>query len=294
MRTIIFLFLVINTSLLLSCNFNKSVSINSKMNLKTQGDGISCENITIIDNNGTEVQSPTFIYGQEIFINFNNISGFVKENHYVFPGLKLLIVSTNNDTVLYSDDLYEDNSEGFNLNPLKLTANITFASPMHSDEKYKAFLMIWDKKGTGTYNLEFQFNIIHNPQITIKSKGVEYDEVYLFDNENNKAITNHLIKEQQKVFILFEGLQGFEVQDDSILCGISLKVVDNNNVVILDDADLMNNAKMSAQEFSTQVAPYFLITQSSIKNPLKCYCLIWDKKSNKSISADFSVNIAKE
>ena len=165
---------------------------------------------------------------------------------------------------------------------------------MHSDEKYKAFLMIWDKNGIGTYNLEFQFNIIHNPQITIKSKGVEYDEVYLFDNENNKAITNHLIKVQQKVFILFEGLQGFEVQDDSILCGISLKVVDKNNSIILDDADLMNNTKMSAQEFSTQVAPYFLVNKSSIENPLKCYCLIWDKKSDKSISADFSVNIARE
>jgi len=226
-------------------------------------------------------------------MNFNNVSGFVKENNFVFPGLKLLIISTKKDTVLYSDDLYADNSEGFNLNPLKLTANITLASPMHSEEKYIAYLMIWDKKGTGTYKVEFQFNIIHNPEIIVKAKGVEYDEIYLFDNEKNKAITNNRININQKVFILFEGMQGFEAKEDSISCGISLKVVDKNNAVILDEADLMKNAKMSVQEFNTQVAPYFIVTNASVENPLKCYCLIWDKNSDKSISSEFQVNVVK-
>lgn len=293
MKTISLFFITAITSILFSCNVNKSTSFNSNLNLKIQGDGISCDNISIIDNKGKEIQSPTFIYGQEIFINFNNINGFIKENNFVFPGLKLLILSSKKDTVLYSDDLYAENTDGFNLNPLKLTANITLASPMHSEDKYVAYLLVWDKKGTGTYKVEFQFNIVHNPKITIKAKGVEYKEVYLFDNEMNKAITNHFIQINQKVFILFEGMQGFVVQDDSIACGISLKVADKNNNVILDEADLMKNEKMSIQEFNTQVAPYFLVTDSMVENPLKCYCLIWDKKSNKSISAEFMVNVKK-
>ncbi|HNV95978.1 MAG TPA: hypothetical protein PKG63_05850 [Bacteroidales bacterium] len=293
MKKFYILLLAVSTTVFVSCDFNKSTSFNSTLNLKTQGDGISCDNISIIDNEGNEIQSPTFIYGQEIFINFNNITGFTKENNFVFPGLKLLILSSKKDTVLYSDDLYADNTDGFNLNPLKLTANITLASPMHSEDKYVAYLMIWDKKGTGTFKVEFQFNIIHNPEITVKSKDVEYEEIYLFDNESKQAITHNLISQNQKVFILFEGLQGFEIQNDSIACGISIKVTDKNNNIILDEADLMKDSKMPLQEFNSQIAPYFLVTDSMVENPLKCYCLIWDKNSSKSISAEFMVNVKK-
>ncbi|NSW46520.1 MAG: hypothetical protein HPY79_11965 [Bacteroidales bacterium] len=250
-----FLSILIITS---SCNFNKSVSFDANLNIKSQGDGISCENITITDKKQREFKTSTFIYGQEIFFNFNQVEGLVKENNRVFPGLKLLILSASNDTVLYSDDLYAEIEEGFDYSPLKLTANITFANPMHSNQKYTAYLMIWDKKGTGTFKVEFHFNITPNPNIKVKTKNVSYKEIYLFDNTDNLTITDNIIDTNKKIYILFEGLDGFVAKNDSINCGISLRVSDKNGNIMLDESDLMKNSKMSVKEFTSQVAPFFL------------------------------------
>jgi uncharacterized phage infection (PIP) family protein YhgE len=119
---------------------------------------------------------------------------------------------------------------------------------------------------------------------------------YICTTESKQAKPSRIILISQYIknfFILFEGLQGFEIQNDSIACGISIKVTDKNNNIILDEADLMKDSKMPLQEFNSQIAPYFLVTDSMVENPLKCYCLIWDKNSSKSISAEFMVNVKK-
>lgn len=281
------------TAILFSCNFNKSISLDSTLNLKTQGDGISCEKISLTDGNNQELNSTTFTYGQEINLNFQNISGFVEENNLTYPGMRLMVLSSKKDTALYSEDLYADNENGFDIKPLKLLANMTLATPMHSNEKYTAYILIWDKKGKGTFKVEFSFNIVSNPKITVKTKNVDYDEVYLFDQASMKTITNNVVISEQKVFILFEGIKGFTIENDSIKCGISLKVVDNGGHVLLDEADLIGDGAYSAEEFENQVSPYFFVTGNAINSPVSCYCLIWDKLSDKSISAEFKVDVKK-
>ncbi len=285
--------LAASTVILFSCNFNKSTSINSTLNLKTQGDGISCEKILLTDGNDHELNSTTFIYGQEINLNFQNITGFVEDNNLTYPGMRLMVLSSKKDTALYSEDLYADDENGFDMKPLKLVANMTLATPMHSGEKYTAYILIWDKKGKGTFKVEFSFNIVSNPKITVKTKNVDYDEVYLFDQASSKTITDNVVLPEQKVFILFEGIKGFTNENDSIHCGISLKVVDNGGHVLLDEADLIGDGAYSVEEFENQVSPYFLVTGGSVNSPVSCYCLIWDKLSQKSISAEFNVDVEK-
>lgn len=293
MRIFNLFLLIASTAIFFSCNFSKSTSLNSTLNLKTQGDGISCEKISLTDGNGYELNSTTFTYGQEINLNFENINGFIEDNNLTYPGMRLMVLSSKKDTVLYSEDLYTDNENGFDMKPLVLVANMTLAAPMHSDEKYTAYILIWDKKGKGTFKVEFNFKIVANPKILVKTKDVDYDEVYLFDQASMKTITNNVVSSEQKVFILFEGIKGFTNKNDSIQCGISLKVVDNGGHVLLDKADLIGDEAYSVEEFEKQVSPYFIVTGSSINSPVSCYCLIWDKLSQKSISAEFKVDVKK-
>ncbi|NSW45947.1 MAG: hypothetical protein HPY79_09060 [Bacteroidales bacterium] len=71
------------------------------------------------------------------------------------------------------------------------------------------------------------------------------------------------------------------------------RVSDKNGNIMLDESDLMKNSKMSVKEFTSQVAPFFIAYNKDLKNPLSCYCLIWDKNSDKSISAEFQVNVVQ-
>ena len=79
---------------IISCEFSKSVNINLISGLSTAGDGLSCSNVYLsIGEN--EIKRTTFTYGEIFYLNFNNIEGFKREEENVFPGMKLLIISTS-------------------------------------------------------------------------------------------------------------------------------------------------------------------------------------------------------
>jgi len=191
-----------------SCEFNKSINKNFSSGLSTQGDGLSSENVYLsIDDK--EINSSTFIYGQTFYVNFNKITGFVKEGEAVFPGMELCVVGKDQDTVLYGKDMYAEYTDGVTVTPLLLNANITVADPMKTGNKYTLYVNIWDKKGTGTFKAEMEFDIVPNDKITIVSNNVTYDNIYLFSENNNTTITDNRVKMNDNTYLIFEGLERF-------------------------------------------------------------------------------------
>ncbi len=284
------LIIITLTTFMYSCNFNQSVSVNSSLNLITAGDGLSCEKISITDSDGKEFSNTSFIYGQEVFINFTNVSGFVKEDGYYFPGMKLMIVSSSKDTVLYYDDLYEQYDD-LESSMQTLMANITMAKPIHSGENYTAYLFLWDKKGKGTFKAEFKFSVISNPSIKVKTNNVKIEEVYFYDAETNKVLIDK-IEPGKNVYVQIEGLKGFTVKDDYVYPGISLKVTDSKGNILLDESDLTGGEAFHAEKFEHNVSPYFIIN-SDVQMQIKGSCTVWDKLSEKSITIDFTANVKK-
>ncbi len=289
MRTLSLIIITL-TTFMYSCNFNQSVSVNSSLNLITAGDGLSCEKISITDSDGKEFSNTSFIYGQEVFINFTNVSGFVKEDGYYFPGMKLMIVSSSKDTVLYYDDLYEQYDD-LESSMQTLMANITMAKPIHSGENYTAYLFLWDKKGKGTFKAEFKFSVISNPSIKVKTNNVKIEEVYFYDAETNKVLIDK-IEPGKNVYVQIEGLKGFTVKDDYVYPGISLKVTDSKGNILLDESDLTGGEAFHAEKFEHNVSPYFIIN-SDVQMQIKGSCTVWDKLSEKSITIDFTANVKK-
>jgi hypothetical protein len=285
MKTTIALLLLIIT--MASCQFIKSVKKDLVSGVLTKGDGLSCEDVYLSLNTG-KTNRNTFIYGEKFFINFNNIEGFNKENENVFPGMRMYVVSKTGDTVLQTSDLYGGYSEGIRLSPLLLIGDLTVASPMRSKDEYTLHVNIWDKKGKGTIGSTLDFKIVSNDQIRIEANKVTFNEIYLFSKERDAVITDNLIKFNENIYVIFEGVSGLMEINGLVFPGLSISATDNEGKIILDYKDLFSDYSQNGiadSDFKTRVSAHFTIFDKGFKNPLHCKLTIWDKKSDNSISA---------
>jgi len=211
---------------LFSCEFRKSVNKDLITGLTTQGDGLSCDNVYLSDGED-KISRNSFIYGEKIYLNFENIEGFMKEEDFTFPGMQMFVVKKSGDTVMQHNDLYADDAEGINFSPLVLNANLTIARPMVTNNNYTLYVTIWDKKGEGTFKAEMDFEVVSNDQIIIESNNVSYDNIYLFSAERKKAITDNKIKYNENVYMIFEGLSGFREEGGKVFPGLGMKATDS-------------------------------------------------------------------
>jgi hypothetical protein len=216
-------------------------------------------------------------------MNFDDVKGFAKENGNVFPGLVMAVISQAGDTVWQTDNLYSQYTEGFNYSPLKLTADLTVAAPIRSKNEYSLFIDIWDNKGEGTFKTKFDFKVRENELIMVETSGVSYDETYLFSQGSNKVITENKIRFNDNIYIIVEGLKGFKEEYGMVYPGLSMKVLDAANNIIVNSEDLFVNYSetgVSAADVTARVsAHFFSISGDKFINPLHCETVIWDKKS---------------
>jgi hypothetical protein len=287
--------ILILASSLMSCNFSKSVKIDLISGLSTTGNMISCSDVFLTVND-QKVSSNTFLYGQEFFLNFNNVEGLKNENGKVFPGMEIEVLNKSGDTLLQAKDLYSANNEGVSISPLMLRADITAASPIHSQGDYTLYVKIWDKKDKGTFNAKYSFKVEPNSAIKIEPNDVTFREIYLFSKENGKVNTNNRVKANEKVYLIFEGLSGLKAEGEKVFPGLSIKATENGGDVVLNEEDLFDDRTatgVSASDFATQVYSNINFTTSEIKSPVHCEVTIWDKKSKAKITASFDLTVEK-
>lgn len=276
--------------ILCSCESNES---KKTPGLAIKEEGLSCDNIFLADRSG-KINTNTFVYGDKVSVNFNNIKGFQKENGSVFPGLRLLVLNKKKDTMLFNPDLNIDNTEGYDISPLLLYSWITMANPMLPDEDYKAYIHVWDKKGTGTLDASLNFNVIPDPKIHIDNKGLSYNELYLYSEKKDAAIISDTIPLNEEVYWVLKGLKGFDTIDEKVLIGVSMKIEDVNGNVVLNEADLIGDTPIDASQLEMSLTPHFIITKGDPDVPIDCSVRIWDKRSDREISVHVRLNIENE
>ena len=275
------------------CQFSKSVKKDLVSGLLTTGDGLSCDDVYLTVNNG-KTKSSTFIYGEKFFINFNNIEGFKKENESVFPGMKIFVVSRTGDTVLIEKDLYSSYADGVKFSPLKLIGDLTVASPMKSNEVYTLNLIIWDKKGQGKLTSKLDFKIIPNGLIRTEANKISFNEIYLFSKERDAVIPDNMIKFNENIYFIFEGISGLKNINGLVFPGLSFKATDDKGKIILDYKDLFTEYSINGvpeADFKTRVSSHFTIPDMQLKNPLHCKLTICDKKGDSSINVSAELTI---
>ena len=277
------LFIAIN-----SCQFAQSVEKDLVTGLSTRGDGLSCAEVYLSDGENV-VKRNTFLYGENFYVNFEGMEGFERIGQGAFPSMQLVVVSDKGDTVLYVNDMYDGYTQGIENSPLDLYGEITVADPIHSAGDYTLYVNIRDKKGDGKFRATLKFDVVSDKSITITGNQVSSTEIYLYSQQRGRAITNGQAEFNENIYMLFEGLEGFLVEDGKVHLGLSLEVKDATGNLILDEPDLLGPESMSFDMVHEQLAPNFILTGSQIANPVNCKVRIWDKKGTAWINASTEI-----
>lgn len=143
-----------------ACNFNQSVKKDLITGAYSRGNGLSCDEI-VMEVNGEPAEKTKFALDDNINIIFNDVFGFQEKENRVFPGLSIIIVKNEKDTVAVEPDLFKEMRNGTKdfVPALQIQANYSIVPLFEKGEKYKAKIKIWDKKGEGTFDYEFPFGI---------------------------------------------------------------------------------------------------------------------------------------
>lgn len=288
-----FIYLSLILFIATSCNYNKSFKADLVSGITLKGSGLSCDNV-YISTSGTKITRNTFVYGEKFLINFDGITGFKKDKeNAVFPGMSINVINDKGDTVFSVADLYESyNDKGFNYSPLLLQSELIVADPMHSNQKYSLIVKIWDKKSDAVFKTKYEFNIIPNDFIsTKKTSKVKYNEIYFFSTDDKSVVLYDKIKTNQTIYWIFEGLDGYAINNERIDIGFSLIAIDAVGDTVMNYPDLYAKTDIDAKEFNEQLYTWIKFTGDVFNNPITCTSVIWDKNSDEKLTSVAKINV---
>ncbi|MES2556059.1 MAG: hypothetical protein V4604_07910 [Bacteroidota bacterium] len=282
MKKITYCFLLLSATVFTSCEFNKSVKVDLTTGLSSKGSGLSCDDVFLTVNDEKAYRNQ-FVFGEVFQINFNMIEGFKKVDGGVLPGMKLLILDKQGDTVMFDPDLYADLTEPTTITPLMLKTKITIGSPFRSNRSYTATVHLWDKKGNGTFDTKFEFSTIPNKSIDVRNTGLTSNEIYLYDKDNDTVIPSNKIPYGKNVMLVFEDLKGLKAADGMYEIGMRMVIEDKNGQVILSEDDLLKDQSMAVAEPNRQIFGSFFLPEN-IKGPVDLEVIVWDKIGTAKIT----------
>jgi hypothetical protein len=224
-------------------------------------------------------------------LNFNDIKGFKKEGDFVFPGMQMIVLNKENDTVMIEKDLFEGQKDGFDLEPLLLSSNLIVAKPMHSNEEYALLLHIWDKRGTGTFDAKLKFTVVPNDKLTIESNNLTYSEIYFYSQEQGKIITDNTTIRNEKLYLIFDGLDGFNKEDGKVFFGLKVIAKDSEGNVLIEGDDIFEDTGYDYAELKEMLSANVVFSGENINNPISCEFLVWDKRGDNKIKVTTELNL---
>ncbi|NJO89985.1 MAG: hypothetical protein HC831_14325 [Chloroflexia bacterium] len=238
-----------------------------------------------------KLNSTRFVYGEKFYLNFNDIKGFKKEGDFVFPGMQLFVLNEQNDTVMMENDLFENQTGGTDLQPLLLNANLTVAKPIYSNKEYIFHVNIWDKKGTGTFKSKMKFTVVPNDKLTIENNNLNYSEIYFYSQEQGKFVTDNSATRNEKLYLVFEGLDGFNLEDGKVFFGMKVNAKDSKGNVLINEDDLFEDTGYDPSELQKMLSADVLFSGDNINNPISCEFLVWDKRGENKIRVTVDLNL---
>lgn len=285
--------LVIAIATFSSCQFNQSAVKDLTTGAYYRGNGIDVEDITI-EVNGKADNRNEFVFGEKVNLVFNNISGLTTSNGKTFPKLSIHIVSNAKDTVLSEPNLLKSFKNGTELSPLQLQAYFRTALPNQNNEQYKVFVEITDKIGNGTFKYELPFTIVENDLLEINSNGIEYSEIYLWNETLKQPVFDDNISSEHLLMLILNDIEGLELINEKVFPIFSLNVTDSNGNTIISDPNLLaayEDVGVNPQDLKSQVTAQLSFNKGTIHNPCVITAILKDKYSSREVNISTELNI---
>lgn len=277
-----------------ACEFNQSVEKNLTTGADSRGKGIGCASVTM-EINGQNENRNVFVYGEKVIFLFNDVSGLTKEGGKVFPGLSMVIVKNQKDTVMSHSDLFADQKQGFDLDPLQLSAKFVSTLPFENQEKYKIYIKIWDKKGKGTFSYEMPFTVKKNELLQIKSNNLIYKDIYLWNEDLKEVVTDKKLNAKNTYFLILEEFSGMKQIDGNIYPAFSIELTDSKGNKIISNPNILQayeTVGFPSERFAKGQLPVTITFGSGqVNNPYTLSASLTDKKSDKRIDIQTKLEI---
>ena len=290
----IILFNLVICLFLSSCQSSIETDLNSGNSIKIESKGMTCKEVQIFVN-GEKRDLEEYQYGDKISLNFINIEGLKRVGGLAFPGLKLLITNIKGDTMIFAEDMYENNG-GQKFDPMTLVADITAANPMFSGEKYLAKIDFWDKKGDAKLHAEFRFSTKANELIQVKNKKITHKEVYIFSEKNQQVVSDNAFENDDKIYFILEGIEGFKIQDGLVFPGCMIEVKNKAGEVVLHEDNLLQQYYDNGINYENiREKIYFSLNDVALKSSeeLTVHAILIDKLSDAALVLDTKITLKK-
>lgn len=285
--------LLISIATIVSCQFNQSVEKDLTTGAYSRGDGIGVDDI-IIEINGETDNRNEFVFGEKVNLIFNNVTGLTYSDGKTYPELSMYIVKNEKDTVLSNPNLLKSLKNGTELSPLQLQANFITALPNYDYEKYKVYVEITDKKGNGAFNYELPFTVKKNDLLDIKSNGIEYSTIYLWNETLKQPVFDNEVSSEHLFILILNEIEGLELTNDKVFPIFSIDLKDNNGNEILSNPNLLSAYEeegVNYKDVKSQVTAKLTFAKGQINNPCKLTAKLKDKNSEKEVNISAVLNI---
>lgn len=283
------IYLIAFIILFFSCK--KNVNVNQKIgNINLENNNLKYKEVYYSKK---ENKTPDhFFYGEMLNMHYQGITGFQEKEGSIYPGLQILVLDKNMDTIIFDKDLYKDQKEGLTTSLPNLNPQITLANPFKSNTKYKVYTYVWDKIGNGNFNTETKISVEPYDGIKIKNSSFKFKEIYLFSEQRKKVILDKKIYLYEKVYLIIEGLEGFSIKSGKAAIGATMSVTDKNGNKLFENNDLFgkeNNTSLA--EINRQLNTYITFSEKEKGNiDLHLRVKIWDK-NDLGTSLDLLTNL---
>jgi len=247
----------------------------------------------IVTSNGEQTGKNQFTYGETIKLNFKNVSGLTKFEGKFFPKATIYLLNENKDTVEQTN--YNFGEQFVSDKALNLEINLLAVLSDATNKKLELKVKIEDTKGEAAFNYAMPFSIVPNNKFLIKENGISYSNIYLLDKNTEGVITDNIITARNNLVIMYEGLQGFDIDNIGYINpAASAKIVDADGAVLLDEKNLLKINEVLGFK-NLEAANSFPVTiffdDIKPKNPVKLSVELYDLKSSNKLELETTLTI---
>ena len=126
----------------------------------------------------------------------------------------------------------------------------------------------------------------HGTEMTTSYNGLTLENVYIVDGDDNKITTSEVAL-NSKFSIVYDGVKNYTLKDGKAFPVLSIQVIDNNQVTVIQEADLLAHYKDGLSEADASVLRATITVGEPMK-PGKYICSVQVIDKNNTDSAILS------